>query len=350
MRIGLYGLPSAGKTHILQKVDFMEVLSGSTLLRSETPDFDSKSEEEKEQARKRLAEKLMKKPEFIMDGHYAFGSTTVFTESDGQLYDAFLYLYLDPELLRRRMAASQKNAKYLFCDIEKWQVNEIESLREYCHLHQKDFYVLDAPPDNIFRDVTEVLAFIRAVKEGFSCRSFAHQCAAKILSGTSSTVVTLLDGDKTLTAEDTSGKLLHYKTHLYDGNFYTGYQAWKQSQDFQKLTCPDFSEPMVPLNDRVLQQVKKPAYILTSGNEKIWSRISEQMQLPFFCGPEMAADTKLFITQELMKAGKKVIAYGDSMNDYYMLRQADEGNLVAKPDGSISRSLRERNLRGLKIV
>ena len=38
------------------------------------------------------------------------------------------------------------------------------------------------------------------------------------------------------------------------------------------------------------------------------------------------------------------------MNDYFMLKQADEGYLVAKPDGTISRSLKGRNTEGLIIV
>ena len=41
MRIGLYGMPTAGKTYILDKVDFLEVMSGSVLLREICPTFDS---------------------------------------------------------------------------------------------------------------------------------------------------------------------------------------------------------------------------------------------------------------------------------------------------------------------
>ena len=29
MRIGLYGMPTSGKTHILDRIDFIEVLVGS---------------------------------------------------------------------------------------------------------------------------------------------------------------------------------------------------------------------------------------------------------------------------------------------------------------------------------
>ena len=44
MRIGLYGMPTAGKSYILDKVDFLEVMSGSVLLREICPTFDSEDD------------------------------------------------------------------------------------------------------------------------------------------------------------------------------------------------------------------------------------------------------------------------------------------------------------------
>lgn len=64
----------------------------------------------------------------------------------------------------------------------------------------------------------------------------------------------------------------------------------------------------------------------------------------------MAAETKLYITKFLQGAGKHVVAYGDGMNDYYMLKQADEGYLVGKEGGRVSRSLKGKELEGLIIV
>lgn len=350
MRIGLYGLPCAGKTYILNHIDFMEVISGSTLLHQYLPDFDMQSEEDKHLARKRMAQHLMTHTDFIMDGHDAFGDTIVFTEQDGQLYDVFLYLYIEPEILRRRMSASDKNKKYLQYDIEKWQKREIAHLRKYCHNNQKDFYVLDNPPSNVFDDVTDIIHFMRAIKDGFSCLAFARQCSKEILRTLHGDSVTLLDGDRTLAVEDTSKTILQYQTNLYDGNFYTGYQTWKQNHDFQNLVFPTHCSMSVCLNQEVLQKVTSTAYILTSGHEKIWRGIALDLGMQFFGGSQMSAETKFFITQELQKAGKKVIAYGDSMNDYYMLKQADEGNLITKPDGTISRSLLGQNMEGLHIV
>ena len=91
-------------------------------------------------------------------------------------------------------------------------------------------------------------------------------------------------------------------------------------------------------------------YILTSGHERIRRFIAKQLGLDFFYGTRMSAETKLFITKHLQAAGKRVVAYGDGMNDYFMLKQADEGYLIAKRDGTISRSLKGRDTEGLIIV
>jgi hypothetical protein len=350
MKVALYGMPGAGKTHILEMITFMEVISGSQLLRQCVPDFDQRDEAGRCEARRYLAALLASKSDFILDGHYAFGDEIAFTDSDGQLYDAFLYLYVDPATLRVRMAASSKNARYLQYNIEEWQRFEITQLRNYCHRAGKDFYVIDNPPCNVFEDVSLVVDFIHAVYNGFSCLSFAKSCAAAILRQSEEDTITLLDGDKTLTIEDTSGTVLDYKTNLYDGNFYTGYQSWRQAKDFHNLVCPPITYPPVHLREDILYRINGPAFILTSGHTDIWKNLSENLCIPYFCGPEMSADTKLFITKELQKNGKRVIAYGDSLNDYYMLKQANQGYLITKADGTVSRSLRGMDLEGLTIV
>lgn len=350
MRIGLYGMPTSGKTFVLDKIDFMEVIVGSKLLRQYDPDFDKRDEAGREADRRAVAKIMLSKPEFIMDGHYAFGDEVAFTDEEGEMYDVYLYLYIDPEILKARMKSSPKNIKYLNYDLAEWQKKEIHGLREYCHSHNKDFYVVDNPPSNCFEDVSVIIDFIRSIRGGYSCVSFAKTCAGTILSRSQGSVITLLDGDKTLTVEDTSGRCFGYKTHLYDGNFYTGYQAWKQNIEFQQYSVPTLTEIPVCLHEQVLSKLGEDSYILTSGHEKIWGFISEKLKIPFFHGTEMSAETKYYITKFLQAAGKTVVAYGDGMNDYYMLKQANTGFLVTKRDGSVSRSLKNQDLEGLIFV
>ena len=350
MRICLYGMPTSGKTYILDRVDFVDVFSGSNLLKEICPDFETSDDTCKDAARKNLANKLMSNKMFIMDGHYAFGNKTVFTENDGNLYDVFLYLYILPDKLKKRMVESEKNKKYLDYDISSWQNSEIDSLREYCHSKGKDFYVLDNPPDNAFGDISDIIEFIRDIVEGYSCVSFASKIVEDILSKCETDTITLMDGDKTLTVEDTSNTVFEYTTNIFDGNFYTGFQSWKQARDFEKYNFEELTKIPVKMNNNVCKNIGKDTYILTSGHEKVWSFIASELNVPYYLGREMSAETKLYVTKMLQAAGKTVIAYGDGMNDYYMLKQADKGILVSRDDGRISKSLKGRDLEGLSFV
>lgn len=350
MRIGLYGMPTSGKTYILDQIDFIEVIVGSKLLRQYAPDFDSRDEIGREQARKDVANIMMSKETFIMDGHYAFGNEIAFTEEEGKMYDIYLYLYISPEVLQSRMEASIKNHKYLKYDIKEWQEKEIAGLRSYCHRTNKDFYVIDNPPTNDYADAYSVIEFIKQIVQGYSCLGYAKNCVRDILRKSKSDTIVLLDGDRTLSIEDTSKTVFGYHTQLYDGNFYTGFQAWKQNEEFKQYNVPELVEMPVHLNQFVIDHLTADSYILTSGHEKVWHYIANELNLPFYYGIEMSAETKLYITKMLQDAGKRVVAYGDGMNDYYMLKQADEGYLLRKQDGTISRSLKGKSLEGLIIV
>lgn len=352
MRIGLYGLPTVGKTFILSAVRNLEVLSGSSLLKEIAPDFENLQEAEKVKVREKLAFELKKKDKFIMDGHYSFGENVVFTEADGQLYDAFLYVYVDPVIITQRMSDSIRNNKYLKYDIEKWQNFEIESLRSYCHDNDKDFYVIDNPEEGFFTNINMILEFIDSIVAGYSPVRFAHEVVLKIDKADE---VSLIDGDRTYIQEDSS-RILGYKTHLFDGNFYTGFQAWRHNREMNEyLKLTDYYEQTIEnidftRNEKVSEKIKGTAVILTSGHYGIWKKIAEADKVSFFYGAQMCSDTKYFITKYLQEKGCKVLAFGDSMNDYYMLKKADNGYLVLKNDGSVSSSLEGKNLEGLIFV
>lgn len=355
MRIGLYGLPTAGKTFILDAVKKFDVLAGSSLLKELAPNLHSLSEEEKKCVRKQLATNLKEKDEFIMDGHYSFGNEVVFTEEDGELYDVILYLYINPSILKMRMEKSDKNRKYFKFDIEKWQMFELESLRQYCHEHNKDFYVLDNPEKGYFSDISIVLQFIDSIIKGYSCLTFAKECADHILSNIKAEELCLSDGDKTLIMEDSSN-VFGYKTHIFDGNFYTGFQAWRHSREITEYLHSigwkerRYEELGVHFNDSVIEKITMPCVILTSGYHGIWKEIANVLKMPMYCGEQMSAETKYYITKFLQEKGRKIVAYGDSKNDYYMLKQANKGYLIAKSDGTLSRSLKYMNMEGISIV
>ena len=355
MRIGLYGLPTAGKTFILNAVRTFKAFAGSSMLKELASDFHSMAAEEKKCVREQLAIRLREKDDFIMDGHYSFGDEVVFTEEDGALYDAILYLYVDPTILEKRMGDSIRNKKYLAFDIKKWQMFELESLRQYCHEHNKDFYVLDNPGKGFFPNISMVLDFIDNLAAGYSCVNYAERCADDILSKIKTQEICLTDGDKTLIIEDSSA-VLGYKTCIFEGNFYTGFQAWKHGREMTDFlrsidwTGRSFEELGIHFNFSVIERINMPCVILTAGHYAIWKEIANELKMPMYCGEQMSAETKYFIVKCLQEKGIRIVAYGDSMNDYYMLRQADEGYLIAKADGTISRSLEYMDMEGIAIV
>ena len=354
MRVGLYGMPTAGKSYILNEIRNFEVINGSDALRELSPNFSSLSEIEKKDVRESLAKGLMAKDNFVMDGHYSFGDKVVFTDYDGELYDVFIYLYINPDVLQKRMEDSVKNRKYLEHDLEKWQEFEIDSIRSYCHEHDKDFYVIDNPEKGYFGNIDMILSFFDSIWGGFSCKKYAQQIVENILERKTSSRIVLADGDKTLINEDSSG-LIGYTTHIFDGNFYTGFQSWRHHNElgeylkYLDFNCPNISEIGITYDDTVVNDLNGGA-IITSGYYGIWKQISEKLGISLYHGNQISAETKYYVTKYLQNRGCKVVAYGDSMNDYYMLKQADEGYLKTKMDGSISRSLKEKSLEGIVIV
>jgi hypothetical protein len=163
----------------------------------------------------------------------------------------------------------------------------------------------------------------------------------------------ITDGDGTLSREDSS-RLFGYQTHIFDGNFYTGFQSWRHTKAFSDYMrdrkIEDLDEMGLTFHAGVMSQMKKPAVILSSGAYEIWRQAAMRFGMSVYCGEMMAAETKYFVVKFLQEAGFYVTAYGDSMNDYFMLKQADEAYLVRKPNGAISSSLKNRDLEGIRIV
>lgn len=148
MKIALYGMPCAGKSTLMDRITDAKVINGSQELRRICGgSFLELSEEEKHQVRIKYTEYIngLNDEVIVSDGHYSFMETVAFTETDGELYDIFIYLYCSPENLKERYALSEKNGKFAGESIEslrQWQEFEINNLREECHRRNKDFYVV----------------------------------------------------------------------------------------------------------------------------------------------------------------------------------------------------------------
>ena len=350
MKYVLYGLPCAGKTTLLSELT-TPVIHGSTELnRMASGRFSNLPDDKKAELRVKYAEWLSERDDsFISDGHYSFLDDVVFTEQDGRLYDVFMYLYCDPESIAQRIQLSLKNERFSKLSVErirKWQNYEIECLRKECHNRNKDFYVI--------RDATssDLQEFIDQIEKGFSSYTLAESIVDRITSIYSVPCeLHMVDGDKTIIEMDSfRASTDNYTTHAFDGNFYTGYQSMKFTQESESLKYNMGILTTICLNEAIYSKIADKNYIvLSSGVKKLWDSLSELHGLRnVIANTLISADTKYFVVKLLQGKGYEVIAYGDGKNDYYMLRQADKGYLYI---GSyLSCSLRDSDTAGISLI
>lgn len=355
MKFALYGMPCAGKTTLLNALDGkIHIINGSSWLNKSTDgNFSRFPEKQKIEWRIKYTEYLMGivDEHIISDGHYAFEDTVVFTEADGDIYDVFMYLYCEPEKLLARLQASEKNQKFanLTADaLSAWQNREIEELRLQCHKRDKDFYVIRSGK---IKD-TEFTEFIDAIISGFSSYHLAVDLVNQIRNWFPSPCeLNIVDGDKTLINED-SFRLCSsgFTTTVFDGNFYTGYQSYCFEKETSLLSFQYENLLRCTLNKLVWDKICNEQYVvLSAGITSLWEKLGKRFGIShLLASPLISADTKYYVVKLLRKSGYQVKGYGDSKNDLYLLKEADEGYLC--PGKRISRSLIDTDVSDLHLL
>ncbi|MDE6833316.1 MAG: AAA family ATPase [Ruminococcus sp.] len=350
MKYVLYGLPCSGKTTLINELPLTVINGGEVLENMADGNFSLLSDSEKNKLRIRYACNLSARTDdFISDGHYSFMNEVVFTEADGNLYDVFLYLYCQPDIIKKRLGTSEKNIRFRSLSVEKirnWQNYEIESLRAECHKRGKDFHVIS--------DISsvELQNFISRIKSGSGSYHLAESITRKIRQiYPNPCEIVICDGDKTIIEQDSFRVFSdNYVTHAFDGNFYTDYQAFKFSNEIKNIKYNNKKISDININYTIYNRIYDKNYIiLSSGVSEIWESIAIRFGLERVIADTLiSADTKYFVVKMLQESGYTITAYGDSKNDLYMLKQADTGFLYTGKH--LSRSLENADTSGIRLL
>ncbi len=366
MNIGLYGLPTSGKNTLIEKIIDNKLfhLPGSGTLKKLSKsllfkEFDKTVESEKIFLRKEFIKyaRQLNYTNIIVDGHYSFMDNVVYIQEDEKFYDIICYLDTAVNVVIERIQHSEKNRKFSnlsYEDINWWRNLEIENLKKYLFMADKEFIILDNNENDLvdFFTLIKNNNFVKSYDIARTiCNNILLQCGNK-------DVIILTDCDKTLAKEDMTVKCFDYTdkhmndlNNIFTDDAYSLYQFWKANKYFSidsKLLDMDSIISNINLNKELVDDIKlskkdnSNIFVagLTSGVYEVWAYINNKYNIcDEIYGGNFTKDStvlisdfvKGYIAKQLKKYGKKVIAIGDSMVDILMLLEADTGIIYA-PD------------------
>lgn len=100
----------------------------------------------------------------------------------------------------------------------------------------------------------------------------------------------------------------------------------------------------------VYSKIQRQEFIvLSAGISSLWEKLAVQFHVPHvIADPLISADTKYYIAKLLRASGYWITAYGDSKNDLYLLKEADEGYLYI--GNKLSRSIVHDDTSNLHLL
>ena len=395
--VGIYGIPGSGKSYFLNQLEkelggkHFAYYEGSKVIDMIVPSgldaFKMMAEQDQAYWRGLAIGKIGADcadlgKVGVVTGHFMFWSeeedsgSPVYTEKDMQTFSHILYLDFPVKVVAQRRALDTKRIRPSFSanHLHRWQQTEITQLRDLCRIHGVLFTLISL-------DRTErVSALLRDFQQ--HNEEYNTSCAINMLDKAllldrphQLQTVLVLDGDKTLTADDTGS--LFWKNirrsreeecplkKLFSGPLGYSYTAFRQAtllyeeavghQQFNNLCLnvalavtmyPEF----VSLLRLVSEKEHVGAVVVTCGPRRIWNKILEKEGLSqkvkvigggrLSDGFVVTPAVKEALVAHLQDVHQLYVwAFGDSPLDLEMLCKADRAVVVVGDMHSRSKSM-----------
>lgn len=396
--IGIYGIPGSGKSFILNELrdrlpaKHFSFHEGSFVI-SQLIDgglraFGDLSEPTKTIYRKYAIGSIRDQcinfgSTAVVTGHALFWPeegqpTDVYTEDDLATFGHIIYLDVPSHVVAQRRADDQERARTCSTveHLGEWQAREKALLRRLCLDHGILFTALGSSGSNVLSESLEIVRDFRFLTDEQNILQVTERLNRALHNGpVKANTVLLVDGDRTLAAEDTgdlfwrnlatsghdagplkkifSGPLGYSSDSFRQANRF--YEEAGSDDDFHKLCATVASQVTVyPEILTILKQARTcnsvRIIVLTCGLAAVWEKVLERAGFGSIAvlGGGRRADQAVIMTPEVKGSlvrhlqkthGCKVIAFGDSPLDVPMLARADEAIVVVGHEQTRSHSM-----------
>jgi len=381
MNISLYGVSRSGKNYLIERlVERINSGTAKTLLHVDGSGILDKlsnkkfncslkdtNENQKNELRLMFCDELsVLETDYqhkIVDGHYCFYKNKnfeiAFTDKDRDVYDIFFYLDAPSSCIIEQANRDEKKKDVAFMSeetINKWKNFEIQSLREICLNHNKEFIILD----NNIEDCIDFFETLLLGKRDILLDS--KKIAEHIITKHQNIIdkyknIVLIDCDRTISNNDTTYDFCasididkQNLKNIFLNEHYTLYQFYRAAKLYAEKdismyeSASTYAMGKAILNAPLIEDIKNNSanYLsigITSGILRTWEKLQEKYGFPSIIvgGSNIKTDkiivsraVKYYLTKILKEKGKYIIAVGDSMVDIDMLNEADKGFIVAQ--------------------
>ncbi|KAF7588562.1 hypothetical protein BBP40_005517 [Aspergillus hancockii] len=409
--VGLYAIPGAGKTFLLNQLkealgenDFMyfegsEVI-GNLVVGGLSAFKNLNDQDQKyfrEEATRSIQNECMAHDKTgIVTGHFLFWDedkecVNVCTQSDLDSYTHILYLDVPPEtIMERRWNDVSKGRDEVSLDhVKRWQQAEKKALRDACQLH--DILFCAVSPRFMPFGVEKLLLDFNQHHVRYNLLGSLDALDSVVFNGHGQLrKMVVFDADRTLNAEDTGAlfweKAFKSREHVHEGSSKTpaqlifggpmgySYNAFRQvtllheevlDDDEYESVCKDVASSVtihpeiVTFLQRIAEETHVGAVVVTCGLAQIWKHVLEKEGLlgkinvigggRINDGFVVTADVKESIVTSLQHDHRMAVwAFGDSPLDLKMLCKADRAVVVVGMEETRSKTMDAALMKALE--